>query len=92
MARFDKKVARMLAYDTVLEIDKGLEYLSDVADALKSAVEHYEDQEKLNNWNEHWYRNAKNSYENKLEEVDGIIVQLEAKRASLSTHAVTPKV
>lgn len=92
MSKFDKKINRMMSHTDPDKIQEGIEYLTDVAGALRDAVAHYQDQEKLNNWNEHWYRNAKESYEKKLGEVDLMLIQLEAKRVSVQTKPVSNEV
>lgn len=82
----------MLTFTEQKDIEKGLDYLRDVQAALGEAISHYADQEKLNDWNNRWYCNAKDSYETKLEEVTKIVIQLEARSASLPTTPVANKV
>ena len=82
MAKFDRQVKRILSAKDVDPklLNEAIVRLKTIGEALKEAISHYSDQEKLNNWNEHWYRNAKSSYEDKLEKLDATILQLEAKR------------
>ncbi len=94
MSKFNRLVKKFTAesFNNILQIDAAIEQLTEISDALKEGLTHYSDHEKLNNWNEMWYRNARESYEEKLEKVDGIILQLRGRHASLSANATAPKV
>lgn len=87
MARFDKKLEKMLTYTEHKDIDKAIAYLFDVRGALTEAVYQYSDLEKLNDAKYVWYSNARDSYEEKLHKVEGVILQLEAKRSHASLQA-----
>lgn len=84
MAKFDKMVDKFNALTDPKEIDVAVDSLIEITKALKEAVSHYEDQEKLNNPREVWYSNARASYEDKLEKVDAMMLHLLAKKVKYS--------
>jgi hypothetical protein len=88
MSRFDKKMDRALFETDPKLVLKAIEYYKEVCDVLKEAISHYSDLEKLNDAKYVWYQNAKDSYENKLEKVSEILVQLEARYVSLQAGPV----
>lgn len=87
MAKFDRMVAKFTAetYTNPELIKDSIEQLKEIREALQEGMTHYADQEKLNNWHEPWYSNARESYENKVEKVDGVILSLEARLVGLQT-------
>lgn len=83
MAKFDKMVAKFDTLTDTKEIDTAINSLEDVKAALKEAVSHYGDKEKLHDPREVWYSNALDSYETKLAKVDAVVLSLIAKKISL---------
>ncbi len=71
---------------------KAVKKLEDVRNALVVAIEHYSDQEKINNHTQPWYSNAKDAYEEKLHKVDALILTLGGKYSSLQAGSATPQV
>jgi len=94
VAKFDRLVKKFTAESFVdpIELFKARAKLIEVAKALKESIDGYSDQEKLNNWSQPWYMNARASYEEKLNKVNGVLLQLEARSASLQTTATADKV
>lgn len=93
MAKFDRMIKKFNSPDylCVEEVDDGIASLYEIKAALVEGIAHFSDQEKLNNIKEVWYSNAKDSYEEKLEKVNIAIIQLEARRVSLSTPPISYK-
>ena len=87
MAKFDRMLKRLLESEGVSQetLARGIEDMKEIRAALLEGMTHYADQEKLNNWREPWYANARDSYADKLERVDAVILRLEAKRVSPPT-------
>lgn len=83
MAKWDKMTERFGTLTDVKEIDTAIDSLRAVEKALREAVSHYEDQEKLHNPREVWYSNARGAYEDKLAKVDAVVLSLIAKKLSL---------
>lgn len=88
MAKFDRMVKKLLHSEGVSQetLAKGIEDMKYIRAALLEGMTHYADQEKLNNWQEPWYANARDSYESKLQKLDAVLLALEAKRVSLPTN------
>lgn len=88
MAKYDRMVKKLLdsSNKDPETLKKGLDTLKKVRSALQDGMNHYADQEKLNNWHEPWYSNARDSYESKLQKLDVVLLALEAKRVSLPTN------
>ena len=81
MSKFDRMVKQVTAdtFTSTKELAAAINNLHEIADALKEGMTHYADREKLNNPLEVWYHNAREHYENKLINVNALILKLEGK-------------
>lgn len=88
MAKFDKMVERFKTLNDIKDIDIAIDSLKNIESALKEAISHYEDQEKLHSPKEVWYSNARDAYERKLDKVDAVVLGLISKKLSLAPQEV----
>lgn len=79
MAKYDKMVAKFDLLTDPKQIQEAIDTLAEIRDALTEGMSHYADQEKLNNWHEPWYANARDSYEQKVAKTDAVILRLKGR-------------
>lgn len=94
MSKYEKNLGKALQveYKNVEQLDAVINSLEEMRSVLDAAIEHYSNSEKLNDWRQASYQNAKDSYERKRNQIDGIILQLGAKRANFQTPTEPTKV
>lgn len=90
MAKFSKMLSKV---DQIPEeqASKPKATLLEIKELLEKTIAYYSDQEKLCNFQEPWYANARDSHERKLEKVNAALLKLGAKHVSAETKA-TPDV
>ena len=79
--RLDTRMNKYLTYEykTKDELEDAIVELKEVRDVIMAAADHYSDKEKLNDWREVWYSNAREHYQNSAFKVGQTIMQLMAK-------------
>lgn len=86
MAKFDKfiKLVNDRKVRTPAEYMDILTTLEDMRDAIKDGVDHYCNQELLNDPLQYWYTNARTHYEIKLDRLNNAITLLKGKIKNVS--------
>jgi len=81
MAKFDKMIKKVneAKVRTVEEYMDTLTALEEMRDAIKEGVDHYGNQELLNDPLQYWYTNARAHYENKFDQIENAILVLKGK-------------
>lgn len=72
MSKFDRQMQKLRATvpETMEDLNEWLEQLSEYKQLIHAAIESYSDKEKLMDWKQYGYQNAKESWERKLERVE----------------------
>ena len=85
MSKYTRNLERYTRkeYNSHKELAADIEYLKDIRSVLSEAIEQYSNFEKLNDWRQPGYANATESYERKAQQIDIILLNLEAKSVSL---------
>ena len=82
MSKFDKMLYRVSRIDfkDSTQIDKALTEFRGLQVAVKSRVDDLCSKEMLDNGWQPWYTNARESWESRLDKIEGIIKALETKK------------
>ncbi len=86
IAKFDRFIKKVndKTVKTVEEYMDILTTLEEMRDAITEGVNHYSNQELLNDPLQYWYTNARTHYENKLDQLEEAIVVLKGKIKDVS--------
>jgi hypothetical protein len=88
MAKFDKMITKVMKikFHTKEQTQVAINQFEPIKSALEDAVSHYGNRELLDDFSSPWYRNAREHYESRLEQVDELLKNLKEKYASLPSE------